>query len=149
MTPLKKLKPLEPNADTNALIAQIESKDRRFRLAQTIFMVATFFALILIISAQQRTLAGVQNQLDQQKTIAKQSDDRAQDQLQTILRRFDCLTVFFSQKDRTNLTIKSIDQCTLDRGGDIQQFFKTENNGSTTVTPDQQPTDPKVQAPSQ
>lgn len=36
---------------TQDLIGQIERKDRRFRFAQSVFMISTLIALILVISA--------------------------------------------------------------------------------------------------
>lgn len=148
--PLKKLSPEEIHRNnTNELIAQIEKKDRRFRFFQTLFMVLTMLALVLVISAQQRTLDGVQSQLAQQKEIAAKADKSSKDQLTTILRRFDCLTVFFSQTNRTNLSIENIDQCTLNREGDVQQFFITKPDRQTDVTDTPQSTVPKAQAPNQ
>ena len=147
---MKKLSPEEIHRNnTNELIAQIEKKDRRFRFFQTLFMVLTMLALVLVISAQQRTLDGVQSQLAQQKEIAAKADKSSKDQLTTILRRFDCLTVFFSQTNRTNLSIENIDQCTLNREGDVQQFFITKPDRQTDVTDTPQSTVPKAQAPNQ
>lgn len=142
--PLKKLTDEQVHQNnTNELIAQIEKKDRRFRFFQTLFMVLTMLALVLVISAQQRTLDGVRNQLTEQKRIAQTADDRSREQQATILRRLDCMAVFFSQTDRTNLAIDNIDKCTLDRNGSLQQFFKTNPGGDTETTKDPQVTVPK------
>lgn len=137
--PFNKLKP-EEKQSTEALIATIERKDRRFRLFQTLFMVTTFVALIIIISAQQRTLNGVRDQLSQAKTIASETTERSKEQQDTILRRLDCMSVFFSQRDRTNLSIVNIDKCTLDRNGDLQQFFTQQPGQTPEITREQQPT---------
>lgn len=137
--PLKKLSDEEIHRNnTNELIAQIEKKDRRFRFFQTLFMVLTMLALVLVISAQQRTLNGVEDQLAEQKRIAIIADKNSKDQLATILRRFDCLVVYFGQKDRANLTIENIDKCTLNRDGNIQEFFTTSPNGDTPSSGTQQ-----------
>lgn len=120
--PLKNLKPEELES-TRTLIAAIERKDRRFRLFQTLFMVGTFLALIIIIGAQQRTLGELQDSQKQAEKVAVETAKRSKDQQDTILRRLDCMSVFFSQKDRTNLTIDNIDRCTLEREGSLQQFF--------------------------
>lgn len=147
--PLKKLTDEQIHVEnTNELIAQIEKKDRRFRFFQTLFMVLTMLALVLVISAQQRTLSGVRDQLTEQKRIAEQADDRSQEQQATILRRLDCMTVFFSQTDRTNLTIENIDRCTLNRDGSLQEFFRITPQGDTETTREPQ-SDPKLQAPNQ
>lgn len=72
--PLKKLNPAELDS-TDQLIHAIEHKDRRFRLFQTIFMVGTFLALIVIIGAQQNTLDGIKaQQTEAEKTAKLQSE---------------------------------------------------------------------------
>ena len=117
---------------THQLINNIEKKDKRFRFFQTLFMVLTFLALIIVISAQQRTLVGVQTQLTEQDTIATATKEHNDDNQKAILRRLSCMTVFFSQTNRQNLSIQNIDKCTLDRSGDVQQYFKTaEGNDSS------------------
>lgn len=145
--PLKKLPPTE-GITTDQLIAQIEQKDRIFRIAQTIFMISTFVALIVVISAQQRTLTGVRDQLHQAKQVAAEQSKQSDASDAKIIRRLDCMTVFFSQKDRTNLSIANIDECTLDRDGNLQKFFTTDPQGNTTTTPTQQGQEtPKAAAP--
>lgn len=146
--PLKKLKP-EDMQDTTALIHAIERKDRRFRLFQLLFMITTFIALIIIISAQQRTLDGVRDQLSQAKSTAQEQNKQSKEQQATILRRLDCMTVFFSQTSRMNLSIENIDKCTLNRDGSLQQFFIQEPGQPPQTTREQQPLDPKAQAPNQ
>lgn len=128
---------------TQTLIRDIERKDRRFRVAQSIFTILILLVLVGVITAQYRTLAGVRNQLQQQKEIAAMADKQNQERQETMLRRLDCMTVFFSQKDRTNLSIKDIDKCTLDRGGEIQKFFTQEPGQAPQTTKEQQPL-PKV-----
>ncbi len=135
--PFKKLK-LEEHGSAEALIHAIEQKDRRFRLFQTLFMVGTFIALIVIISAQQRTLDGVQAQLDQAKKVAQDQSQQSDESQATILRRLDCMSVFFSQRDRTNLSIENIDKCTLNRDGDLQQFFTQQPGEEPQTTREQQ-----------
>jgi len=112
-----KKKPIRPNladdhSSTQELIAAIENKDRRFRFAQTIFMVGTFLALIVVIGAQQKTLNAVQAQLAQAKSTAAAQSKQADEAATRIERRLDCMVVFFSQKDRTALSIADIDKCT-------------------------------------
>lgn len=141
--PFKKLKP-EEHGSPEALIAAIERKDRRFRLFQTVFMVATFIALMVIIGAQQRTLDGVRDQLTQAKQIASDTAKRSKDQQDTILRRLDCMSVFFSQRDRQGLSIENIDKCTLNRDGDIQRFFIQQPGEAPETTREQQPNLPQA-----
>lgn len=136
--PFKKLKP-EESRDATTLIAAIEHKDRRFRLFQMLFMVGTFVALIIIIGAQQRTLDGVREQLTQAQDVAKAQSKQTNDSQETILRRLDCLAVYFSQRNRTDLTIQDINKCTLERNGTAQQFFTQEPGETPKTTPTEQP----------
>jgi len=135
--PFKKLTEDELR-DTDTLIYTIKRKNRHFHLFQTLFMITTFITLIIIISAQQRTLNGVRDQLTQAKQIASQTAERSKEQQDTILRRLDCMSVFFSQRDRTNLSIENIDKCTLNRDGDLQQFFIQEPGEQPETTREQQ-----------
>jgi hypothetical protein len=134
------LKPLtdEEKENTHNLLAAIERKDRRFRLLQTLFMVGTFLILIVIIGIQQRTLDNVRENQKQAEQVAVEATKRSQEQQDTILRRLDCMSVFFSQKDRTNLSIENIDKCTLNRGGDIQEFFIQKPGQEPETTREQQ-----------
>ena len=120
---------------THELISNIEKKDRRFRFSQSLFMILVFVALILIISAQQRTLNGVKTQLAEQDTIAEQTNAHNDDNQDIILRRLNCKAVFFNQTNRQNLSIKNIDKCTLDRNGDIQQYFNNNTSKNDVSKP--------------
>ena len=145
--------------NTQRLIKDIERKDRRFRLAQSTFTVIILLVLLGVIFAQYRTLSAVQQQLSQAKEIAAQDDRQSDEQRDKIIRRLDCIVVFFQQPNRTLLTIKDIDACTLNHDGTVQQFFQqpestpseqppglknTTNNSTTnnnqTVNPPAQPT---------
>lgn len=148
--PFKKLQVVD-GISTEELIAQIERKDRIFRMAQTLFMVATFVALVVVIGFQNRTLNGVQEQIEDAKNTALAQSKQRDESDNKIIRRLDCMVVFFSQRDRNNLTIQNIEECTLDRDGDIQRFFTSDpNGGQTTTTPTEQEEGaqtPKAQAP--
>lgn len=76
--PLKKLSD-QNGASAEELIRAIEKKDRRFRLFQSLFMIGTFVALIFIISAQQRTLAEVQDQVREDQRIAERTREERTD----------------------------------------------------------------------
>lgn len=131
--PLKKLKE-EEKASTEALLAAIEHKDRRFRLFQTLFMVGTFIALIFIIGGQQRTLEDVRAQQKQAEEIALQATEQSEDSDTKIIRRLNCMVVFFSERNRSSLSIDDIDRCTLNRDKNVNQFFQQSEE-----TPAEQP----------
>lgn len=141
--PLKRLDHSKAKS-TDDLISQIEHKDRVFRLAQTLFMVSTLIALILVISAQQRTLNTVKAQLVEQKATAQAATKQSDEQRDKIIRRLDCIVVFFTQPDRTNVTIADIDKCSLNRDANLDQFFAQPES-----TPSEQPPDlaPSTSAP--
>lgn len=132
--PLKKLKE-EEKASTESLVAAIEHKDRRFRLFQTLFMVGTFVALMVIIGAQQRTLDGVEEQLRQAETIATEESKQNEAQQNKIVRRLNCMVYFFTIPQRQNLTIEHIDECTLNRDNSVDQFFENPEPINTEQPP--------------
>lgn len=135
--PFSKIK--KPVASTDDLIAQIERKDRRFRIAQALFMASTLIALIVVISAQQRTLSAIKDQLFQAKMTAQQASKQSDDQRDKIIRRLDCIVVFFGQDNRTDLTIDDIDRCSLNRDQSVQQFFSEPESTPAELPPNLTP----------
>jgi hypothetical protein len=131
--PLKHLK--HEDATAEELIRAIEKKDRRFRLFQSLFMIGTFCALIVIIGAQQRTLDGVQTQVAEDQKIAAQTRKERTEQLNDITRRLNCMVVFFSTPDREGLTIENVNECTLNRNENLNKFFEDEPNNSSENPP--------------
>lgn len=130
---------------TQDLIGQIERKDRRFRVAQAVFMISTLIALIIVISAQQRTLTGIKDQLVQAKAAQAAASKQSDDQRDKIIRRLDCIVVFFTMPNRATVTIDDIDKCSLNRDQTVQQFFAQPEN-----TPAEKPPNlaPSSSAPS-
>lgn len=125
------------NSETRQLIENIERKDKRFRLAQSAFMLLLMISLVGVITLQFQTLQGVKQQLVEQKSSNDAAIKRSDEQRDKIIRRLDCVVVFFSQKDRVDLSIDNVDQCTLNRDISVQQFFESpestpSNNPSNT-----------------
>ena len=142
--PLKKVE-LDEGASTQELILAIERKDRRFRLFQSLFMVGTFIALIFIISAQQRTLDSIKQQVSDQQATTKLACEQRDEQLNEITRRLNCMVVFFSTPNRDNLTIENIENCALNRDEDLNKFFQNkpnDNSDNPPNLPDSAPTAP-------
>jgi hypothetical protein len=117
------------------ILKNIEKKDRRFRLFQGAFIVLIFISLVGILLIQQATLNNVKKELaQQQSTVAevKKSSD-------TINRHLDCIIVYFGQKNRSELTIQDINNCTLQNSTGVQQFFTptsgSDNGGQTQLSP--------------
>lgn len=115
---------MSDHKSTQDLIGVIERKDRRFRIAQAIFMFATLLALVVVIGAQQRTLTAIKDQLDQAKSAQAAATKQSDDQRDKIIRRLDCIVVFFTLPNRANVTIDDIDKCSLNQNKAVQQFFQ-------------------------
>lgn len=126
---------------TQTLISDIEFKNRRFRVAQTVFvffLVIGFILLILIqqrtLNTSQKTLLAVQSQLDQQKTIVADIKKDNTEQLNRLNRHLDCIVVFFGSDDRANSSIEDVNKCTINTTEGPVQFFST-SQGLRTDTP--------------
>lgn len=135
---------MSDHLSTQELINRIESKDRKFRTAQAIFTLLLFVALVGVIFLQFRTLNNVREQLNTSKATAAETAKQSDLQREKIIRRLDCMVAFFSQKDRTNLSISNIDKCSLDRNGNLNDFFivpggtiNAPANGTTPTTSSQ------------
>ncbi len=122
------------------LIHSIEKKDRRFRLAQTVFMLAIMaaigFAVYFIYQGyakeQQRRIEAVA-QIN--KNIENKIDDAN--------KRLQCVTNFFAQPDRANLILTDPNECFTQRldSGDIRKLEtnpgpdnSTQNNNTNGIT---------------
>ncbi len=116
---------------TRELIEEIEKKNKRFRFAEMLFIVMTFLGLITVIVIQQRTLDTSRATL-----VAVQAQLKQQDQsVNQINRHIDCVLVFFSQRDRANLSIEDVNKCTLSNGTSATQYFQTKSGQPEVVTP--------------
>lgn len=130
---------MSDHLSTQELIHKIESKDRKFRLAQSVFMVLLLATLTGVIFVQFRTLDAVREQLISQKATSEERSTQNKELQDKIIRRLDCMVVFFSQPDRSGLTIENINECSLNRDGNIEQFFylpeSTSSNNPSEVSP--------------
>lgn len=119
------------------LLQTIQHRDRRFRLAQTVFMsiVALILCGVLIaLYAQNQSLSNqandrarnVQKLLDaQDKTIAAQKEE-----IETTNRYIQCIAQFFATTDRTSRIITDLDSCNIQSNG--------QRVGGVNLTPTQQ-----------
>jgi hypothetical protein len=126
---------MSDHASTQDLIHRIESKDRKFRTAQALFMIMLLAVLTGIIFVQFRTLDTVKQQLVASKATAAETTKQSDDQRDKIIRRLDCMVAFFSQTDRTNLSIADIDKCSLNRDSNVQQFFSQPESTPSAKSP--------------
>jgi TolA-binding protein len=127
--------------ETQELVRKIETKDKRFRTAQAIFMSIVLITLIAVVSVQLRTLQGVQQQLQQQKQLLEQQkrtvdeiQQNNEQQLAKVSNQLDCIAQFFAQRDRASAQITDLQQCTIVHAdGSIEQptFPQPTGSGST------------------
>jgi Tfp pilus assembly protein PilN len=128
---------------TQTLISSIEKKDRRFRVFGFLAVAITVLLLAVLLVIGLRNLTRANEQLTKTNALLEQQKQATD----TITRRLDCMTVFFSQKDRTSLSIADIDKCTLDRSGDIQHFFVQPQTGQQSQPQTSNQTSPSQATP--
>lgn len=133
----------DPHESTQSLISSIERKDRRFRVFGFLAVAITVLLLGVLLVIGLRNLGRANEQLVKTNALLEQQKQATD----TITRRLDCMTVFFSQKDRTGLSIADIDKCTLDRSGDIQHFFVQPQAGQSSRPQSSNPTSPSQTNP--
>lgn len=121
---------MSDHESTQQLINKIESKDRRFRTAQAVFMILLLSVVLGIVYVQFRTLESVHQQLVVSRMVASETKSQSNAQNATIIHRLDCMTAFFSIPNRTNLTISDVEKCSISSNNPEQYF--TPNNGTTT-----------------
>lgn len=144
---------------TEEIIHQIESRDRKYRAWQRVSGAALLLGVLLIIGLQastiqkqNRTLTAVGKQLSQQKSTTEALATQSNEQRDKIIRRLDCMTAFFSQKNRASLVITDVDKCALDRDTPIDHFFPTTTNTTApaaSTQPTAQPSSPSQTTPVQ
>lgn len=98
----------ELHGATQRLIQDIERKDRRFRIAQTVFMVLLIGGFVAggFLANQAYQSAQAQRDRDNAAVIQAVNDklDRQSEQLR-------CIVEFFTIEDRANLVITSVEDC--------------------------------------
>ena len=135
----RKQQKLSPTASATELLLLIEKKDSRFRLFQTLFMVGTFILLIIVILAMQSVLNEIKQQNERAKEVAVKESKENEVNQEKIIRRLNCMVIFFSHEDRTNLSIDNIDKCSLNRDKNVNQFFDQPESTPSESPPSLQP----------
>ena len=123
---------MSDHLSTQELINRIETKDRRFRVAQSVFLTLLLMFLSGIVFVQFRTLNTVREQLVSSKATALETSKQSDEQRDLIIRRLDCMVAFLSVEDRTGLTLADIDNCSKAESDNLDEFFKTDNSSQTT-----------------
>lgn len=99
-------------------------KDRRFQIAQGVFMVTVSIAiagvLLLLYNNTEQARAQLvlqQTLLEQQKKTTDDLKKNTADQLSRQTRYIECIAKFFANPDRTKLVIADLDACLLQQVG--------------------------------
>lgn len=100
-----------PKATLEELIHNIEIKDKRFRIAQSIFFVMLIIALLALIIVQQRTLLTSQQTL----TAVQSQVEQQQKDVQSINNNVNCIASYFTKTDRVNLRLDDVQNCQFTR----------------------------------
>lgn len=99
-----------------------------------IIIAACLFAILILNAA---TLSKMKEQISalQQVTRSVQENSKVtKQQIDTVNRHLDCVTVFFTRQNRANLSIADINNCTLSTG-EVIVTPTASNSSSTTPTP--------------
>ena len=123
---------MSDHLSTQELISRIETKDRRFRFAQSVFLTLLLTLLIGVIYVQFSTLNAVREQLVISKATALETSRQSDEQRDLILRRLECVVAFLNVKDRTGLTLSDIENCSETESDGLDRFFKSDNNEEVT-----------------
>lgn len=106
------------------LLHRIEKNDRRFRMAQTIFMSLIGFILVGLIAAQFIVINNFQNQSAERakslKALQESNQALAQDNkhlTEQTNRYIQCIAQFFATTDRQDRILTDLDQCVYEDGG--------------------------------
>lgn len=105
---------------TDELIADLQAKNRNFKVAAIACMGLVAAGLLLLTVIGLNTLQRVNTQLAQQRQLLEQqtaSTDELKrntnEQLSKVSKQIDCIAQFFTQRNRTNVVITDLEQCTI------------------------------------
>jgi len=120
------------HATTQQMLADIEKKDRRFRLAQSVFMALLIAALVGVIVVEIQILNGVRDQLRTAESTVQELKDNSERQNQRQIEHLQCIAKFFAQtpEERETSKIKTVDQCVLEDTNTGQQSFRPSGESS-------------------
>lgn len=117
------------NMTTLELIATVEAKNHRFKIAGSVFAGCIAIGLVILLILGLSTLDGVNTQLAQQKQLLR-SQQQVLDkinfngkqrtaQINDLQNHIDCIVELFRQPNRQSLTIKDLNSCEFDSNGNI------------------------------
>jgi cell division protein FtsB len=114
---------------TLELMATIEAKNHKFKIAGFVFAGCLMAGLIILFILGVNTLQGVDTQLTQQKKLLnsqqqilasiKAGSDQNATHVKDLQDHIDCIVELFRQPNRQNLTIRDLNSCQFDSNGNI------------------------------
>jgi hypothetical protein len=117
------------NMSTLELIATIEAKNHKFKIAGFVFAGCLTIGLVVLLVLGLSTLDGVNTQLSQQKqllnsqreilTSIKSGSDQNAGHVKDLQNHIDCIVELLRQPNRASLTIKDINGCQFDSNGNV------------------------------
>lgn len=132
-------KPLPENE--RDLRRQIDKSDRRFRIAQSVFMVAVICGLILVLGVLFDRYDKQQEQL--RNAVAELKEDNSA-QLSRQTKYIECIAQIFAQSDRGSIVLKDFEDCMLVR---VESSAAGQNRLEPSSAPSPKPQQ-KPQSPS-
>ena len=140
-----------PGKSPAEIVQTIEDKDRKFRVAQAIFIGLILVILVLVVAVQFKTLSGVQEQLKQQGILLqeqKKNTEQIQATTAELSKQLDCIAKFFAQRNRSESSIADLEQCTIIRpdGSVVQSLMRAPDPAPETPAPatNSQPISPNM-----
>ena len=124
------------------LINQVESKDKKFRLFQGVFMGVVAIMLIALIGAQFFVINQFQSQSAERAAGIKKIAETAQHNTELSNQYLQCIARFFATTDRQSRVLTDLDDCVYEQNGTVIPGLDNSPTGQTTtpaplvVTPD-------------
>lgn len=97
------------------LLHQIEANDRRFRLAQGVFMFVVGGILMVLLTAQYNTIIAFDKQSNERREGLQQVQQATKNSVDETERYIYCIAQFFANNDRSNWVISDLENCKITR----------------------------------
>lgn len=102
-----------------ALIANVEAKDKRFRIFQGLFMGIVSILLIVLVGAQFFVIKQFQDQSAQRAAGIKKIAQTAQHNTELSNQYLQCIARFFATTDRQSRILTDLDNCVYEQNGAV------------------------------
>lgn len=106
---------MSDHLSTQELISDIERNDRRFRMSVTVLLVIIGLAIGVMLFLQYQALERFKSQAARNEAENSALQKTIKEETQKTNRYLQCIAQYFANPDRADTTIKSIDDCTIDK----------------------------------